>query len=367
MTLKRNVLIPDGDSTWALSVIHCLSQIENYNLFVLSNTKRTASKYSRYTSYYKFHERPADDSWVEIINAEIELNKIDVILPIAEKEITFFIKHKQDIYKNTKIIPWPKLRDYEIAIDKYRLSNFAKEHEIPHPRSYFISSEIDLENKISGINFPLLIKPLHQKGGEGIIKVNSEESLIQHLKRAHNGLFIQDYIKGYDIDCSVLCQDGEVLVYTIQKGNLQGDTTFAPQLAFDFLQNEHLLATVKLIMNKLNWSGIAHLDMRYDEKANNYKLIEINARFWGSIEASKFAGVNFPHLVISLAMGEELPKIDYKSFHYMRLKGVIKTVRRNPLFVFKRSYLLNNTETKTFIKDPLPTFHRFRDWLVRRF
>ena len=46
MSANQNILIPDGDSTWALSVMQCLSQAEGYNIFVLSSTKRTATKSS---------------------------------------------------------------------------------------------------------------------------------------------------------------------------------------------------------------------------------------------------------------------------------------------------------------------------------
>ncbi|MFT4805068.1 MAG: hypothetical protein ACI9YE_002283, partial [Psychroserpens sp.] len=72
MSANQNILIPDGDSTWALSVMQCLSQAEGYNIFVLSSTKRTATKFSSCTSYYKFYERTSDIEWIDIINSEIE-------------------------------------------------------------------------------------------------------------------------------------------------------------------------------------------------------------------------------------------------------------------------------------------------------
>ena len=35
--MTMNVLIPDGNSTWALSVINCLAEQSDIRLFVLSN------------------------------------------------------------------------------------------------------------------------------------------------------------------------------------------------------------------------------------------------------------------------------------------------------------------------------------------
>ncbi|MEM5564630.1 ATP-grasp domain-containing protein [Psychroserpens sp. AS72] len=367
MTVSCNVLIPDGDSTWALSVMQCLSQVEGYNIFVLSNKKRTATKYSKFTSYYKFYNRPDDEDWVDVINSEIEKHSITVVLPIAERELLFFINNGAKISSSARIIPLPNSKNFELAIDKKKLSDFANLHSLPHPNSFFITSETDTQDVLSKIQFPILVKPLDLKGGDGILKVNSKEKFESHIKKENRPIFIQEFIEGYDIDCSVLCQNGDVLSYTIQKGNLKGHNTFAPQLAFDFLQNDEVLNVAKLTMSKLNWSGIAHLDLRYDAKTKDYKLIEINARFWGSVEGSMFAGVNFPQKAVQLALNQELIDEDYKHIHYMRFKGVLKTIKRNPMFIFRRTYLMNNTETKTFLKDPLPTFYKFIEWLGRRF
>ena len=366
ITKSQNILIPDGDSTWALAVLQCLSAVKDYNIFVLSNTKRTATKYSKFTSYFKFFERQNDALWLDIINSEVKLHAIDVILPIAEKEISFFIKYNHKIAKSTSIIPLPELTNFEIAIDKRKLSDFAKANGIPHPNSLFMTSEIDYQETLSKIKFPILIKPLSLKGGDGIQKIETVEEFDNYLKKESYPILIQEYIDGYDIDCSVLCLDGVILNHTIQKGDLEGNNAFAPQLAFDFLKNEDVLKVAKQTMSRLNWSGIAHLDLRFDSKTNDFKLIEINARFWGSVEASKFAGINFPHEIIKLTLNEEVIKKGFESIHYMRLKGVFIKVKRNPLFIFRRGYLLNNTEVKMFLKDPLPTLYKFKEWLGRR-
>lgn len=364
MSERCSILIPDGDSTWALSVLHCLSQVEGYRFFVLSNKRRTPTKFSKYTSYYKYYERPDDESWLEIINTEIERNHISVVVPIAEQEVSFFIKHKTDISNIASVTALPGLREFEIAIHKNQLGEFAQSQGISHPKSFYLTSEDDASDVLPSLQFPILIKPLHQKGGDGIKRVNSES---EFPKLTNEPLFIQEYVEGYDIDCSVLCLDGKVLTYTIQKGNLAGSTTYAPQLGFDFLRNDDLLVMVKEVMSKLNWSGVAHLDLRYDQNTKDFKLIEINARFWGSVEASKVAGINFPHLLVQLALGNPINEKPYQHTSYMRLKGVVKSIKKHPTFIFKRKYLMNNTETRMFLKDPMPTLYRFTEWLGRRF
>ena len=366
MSMKLNVLIPDGDSTWAMAVIHCLSGFEDYSLFVLSNSKRTPAKYSKYISSYKYHERGSDKSWLDVLKKDIQLHQIDVVIPIAEREIAFFIEHKSVLSELTKIIPLPQLSAFQIASNKSRLSDFCSEQQLPHPKS--VLSHSDHINTInnSNIKFPILIKPLDMKGGDGIIKMDSLNDFVNKYNNIEDSIFIQGYISGYDIDCSVICGNGKILCHTIQRGNLKGHNDFAPQLGFDLYEDPQVLKVVEEVMLKLNWSGIAHLDLRYDEQLKRFCIIEINPRFWGSIGASLNAGVNFPDLCIQLALDKDIDRMIFESGHYMRLKGVIKTLKKRPGFIFKRKYLLDHSEVRSFIKDPLPTMYRFIEWLGRK-
>ena len=47
-----SVLIPDGESFFALPVVQCLGQIENVRIYVLSNNRTAAIRFSRYTTKY---------------------------------------------------------------------------------------------------------------------------------------------------------------------------------------------------------------------------------------------------------------------------------------------------------------------------
>lgn len=368
MSFNFHVLIPDGNSTWALTVMNCLSQNSDYKFFVLSDKKRTATKFSRYTSYYKYYKRTSDKEWLEIISREVVDQNISIIIPIAEDEIRFFINNSHLLPNSVKVIPLPKINSFETAINKYKLSCFLNEHNLPHPKCKFFSSFESYSIEDFELQFPVLVKPLDEKGGFGIVKFEDQKELDQYINKHSDfsELFIQEFIEGYDIDCSVLCLNGEILTHTIQKGNLLGQDSFAPQLCFEFLNNDELLSVVKQLMKALNWSGVAHIDLRYDENTNDYKIIEINARFWGSVEGSRFAGINFPDLAIQLTINNAIENTQYNEIEYMRLKGVLKSIKRKPSFLFKKNYLLNNSETTSFLKDPIPTFYRFIEWIERR-
>ncbi|NRA93660.1 MAG: ATP-grasp domain-containing protein, partial [Psychroserpens sp.] len=325
--------------------------------------------YSKFTSYYKYYERPSDEEWKSIVTQEVKANQIDVIVPIAEKEIRFFIANLDHFQSLTAVIPLPGMESFEIAIDKYQLSRFLETNNISHPKSLIIQKGDMLNEESFPLQFPVLMKPIHDKGGDGIERIDHFEALVDRINSNpdRDQFFIQEFINGFDIDCSVICESGNLLAYTVQKGNLVGHSPYAPQLGFQFFRNDEVLQTVKTAMEQLNWSGVAHIDLRYDERSKDYKIIEINARFWGSIDGSRVAGVNFPDLAIQLATHGSIGSNDFKDAEYMRLKGVLKSIKRDPSLLLKRKFLMDQTEVSSFLKDPMPIGYKFIEWLTRPF
>lgn len=60
------------------------------------------------------------------------------------------------------------------------------------------------------------------------------------------------------------------------------------------------------LLNSLNWHGVAEVEFKWDEKNKEFKLIEINPKFWASVEAALRAGVNFGYYLCEMAKGKEL-------------------------------------------------------------
>jgi predicted ATP-grasp superfamily ATP-dependent carboligase len=235
-----------------------------------------------------------------------------------------------------------------------------EENNLPCPKSIIIKT--NEFTKTDELNFPIVIKPvLGFRNGKGINFFESLNDVNSFFNRnIVNKLYLaQEYIEGYDIDCSVLCKDGEILVYTIQKGNLQGKSKFEPNIGVEFLYKEQLYHIVEKLMKSLNWSGIAHIDLRYDINDDAYKVIEINARFWLTVDLSLLAGVNFPYLYCLSSLKKEfsIPQTNFASF--LTLKGLVKKIKINPLFVFKFKYIFNNTSFRFAFTDPLPILYKF--------
>ncbi|OEK08549.1 hypothetical protein A8C32_03600 [Flavivirga aquatica] len=365
---KISILIPDGEAPVLMIVLNCLSEARGIKIHVMSNDKDIPMKHSKNVDKFSYYPKTdSETDLIDNINKEVEKYNIDLILPIFEDSIGIILKHKNLINSIDKLALLPSYANFNIANNKGNLTKLLEKNNLPYPKSKIIEKNIPFD--IKEIRYPVLVKPVEGIGGGlGIYVYKDEKEFTEFLNsdKFNCTYLAQDYVEGYDIDCSVLCKNGEIKAYTIQKANMHGVSKFEPQYGIEFLKEDVLYGIIKQLMKTLNWSGVAHIDMRYDKNTNEFKIIEVNPRFWGSVEASLLAGVNFPYLycAASLNYNFDIPK--YNFIKYLNMKGLIKSIKNNKSNLFKFNFILKNTPLKYSIKDPMPTLYRFNRFILRK-
>src|SRR5678815_1154177 len=58
------------------------------------------------------------------------------------------------------------------------------------------------------------------------------------------------------------------------------------------------------LLSALDWNGTAMVEYKQDRVTGQRYLMEINGRFWGSLQLAIDAGVDFPALLVAAALGE---------------------------------------------------------------
>ena len=66
--------------------------------------------------------------------------------------------------------------------------------------------------------------------------------------------------------------------------------------------------TTKLL-DHLKWHGVAMVEFKMDDRDGVPKLMEINGRFWGSLQLAIDAGVDFPEILLRIAKGETIEPV----------------------------------------------------------
>ena len=139
--------------------------------------------------------------------------------------------------------------------------------------------------------------------------VNRTESLMESLmdrKQGDDWPMIQEVVGGKGKGVSALCDHGTVVAWfaherlrdtcpTGSGSNLRRSIALTPRLQ---KPAERLLANLK-------WHGPAMVEFK-DDEINPPCLMEVNGRFWGSLQLAIDSGVNFPVLWLDLLSGKSI-------------------------------------------------------------
>ncbi|MDP4284778.1 MAG: ATP-grasp domain-containing protein [Bacteroidota bacterium] len=352
-----SVLIPDGESNYALSVLQCLSQKKNVRLFILSDDPWARVRFSRYPiQFISYTNVNGNEDRLTAITDAVKKTRADVVLPVDSQTMRLLSSNPGTLLQMTTIIPVPKIGDMDIAEDKWLLYLWLNENSIPCPSTILYRTDDGFDQELSKISFPVLIKPRKGSGGVGIEFFDNSSALYgfckEHVKSEE--FIIQYFINGYDIDCSVLCKEGKILSYTIQKGFLFEDKKVSWPSGIDFLYDLRIYNVVKDLVEKFNWSGIVHIDLRYDQQEDRVKVIEMNPRFWATVCASTFAGVNFPFMSCLAALKKNFPENEFQPKRVVRSGAAIKLLAKRILNRKQKDLYFDHSFIEFSLRDPLP-------------
>lgn len=371
------ILILDNNSPFVLPLVRSFSGYTKVKLDVLLATDQEPNNfiYSRYIRKI-YREVPlTEENFEGIITKYIKKSSADTIITTRESISKLIYQHRHTLGKIVKIPPVSDAKTLDTLYNKWELNRWLMENSFPYSMALPYSKELKTSDIINAFSFPILLKPLSGTGGTGIKLVNNTGDLISALSSDvinSDKYFIQEYIEGYDIDISFFAVDGKILFYTIQKGIITGYLTYSKGI--DFVRNKELFDLTSEIVSKLGFSGIAHLDFRYDNKKKTYVLIDFNSRYWSSMDGSRIRGVNFPVLGVAYSLGIQFTYPQYSSGTYYFANAARRTFLKNLFSKKKTPIKLHQTELRYLLIDPVPEmaqrFKRFTllisNWIGRK-
>ena len=351
-----SILIPDeSNKPLAYYAVACLKQAyPQVIVYVLESADDKGSDWgtfmrlSRYFKHvYKSKYRFEDSAYHEDVKGLIKKLNIDLIFPATELGFKYVSSHREDLSKLCKLIPLASHENLFTAFEKDRLGKFLMEQDISTPKT------MSLEEFQAGANieYPILLKPVQGFGGYGILKFDRPED-VKIPEKSRGPFIVQEFVKGYDIDCNVICKDGEIINYSIQK-SLINTQNFGPMNRLKFVHNQKVLDTVKEACKALNWTGVNHVDLMYSEEKDQVWIIEMNPRFWGSFLGNMKLNMNYAAMALGLVYGVDIKKVEYEEQIYIKHTEAFKD-----LFKGKKNYPWSQTSVDFFLADLAPTIER---------
>jgi predicted ATP-grasp superfamily ATP-dependent carboligase len=242
---------------------------------------------------------------------------------MEEETLLLMAKYHSEISQYTYLLS-PDLKKIEFARDKKNLMQFAETHGIPTPKTFQIPPSLTLPLKGGGegggadlysIPIPAVIKPRISSGSFGIVYVKRQEDLIPSYQSVHGQYpfpIIQEWIPDGEgtFGLSALFDEAsnikaafvhkKLRMYPVQGG---------PSTLREGVEHPQIMELGLSLLKSLNWVGVGMVEFKVDPRDGIPKLMELNPRFWGSLQLAIVSGVDFPYLILKMARRESFEPI----------------------------------------------------------
>ena len=234
-----------------------------------------------------------DDRVVDIINRCAESMPGLELVPSDCPSARLANRLRARLHAHVARIPDDAMLD--LFDNKWRFHQFCKERGLNVPATKLVASKEDLDfaSTAQEIGLPFIVKPLDQHGSAGVCVISSEqgyrERILDDEAYRFSPLLVQRYIRGIDIGLNLLSIGGKVQAIAVQRRDYPQNE----EARIRFLPNEYLRNAAFVICADSCYDGVMNVDARIEERTGLAYLFEVNPRFWVSLSASVWCGLNF--------------------------------------------------------------------------
>jgi predicted ATP-grasp superfamily ATP-dependent carboligase len=341
-------LILDANQRPALAITRSLGS-KGIPVVVADETDKTLAGSSKYCSETFKYPSPYENyqDFIGAIKDECLKRDIKVIFPVTEITTYFILKHREQ-FKDI-IIPFASIDKFDLLSNKIELIKLAINLNIPIPNTIIVTNNpthpinpIDSNNSINSINiinstltsaldsfstltstsalkslkFPLVLKPFRSRieTNEGWLSTSvsyaySKEELEKIIWEKpyfrDYPFLIQEYIEGEGQGVSALYNQGKLVTFFAHRRLREKPPSGGVSVLSESIEvNPFLKDISKRLLDNVSWHGVAMVEFKVSPDGSPY-LMEVNARFWGSLQLAIDSGIDFPWILYRMAIGEE--------------------------------------------------------------
>ncbi len=278
--------------------------------------------------------------FVEAVLAHIERHRFDIVLPVNAAEMMALARRKDSVIRFARFpfenyykllllhdkkyffeLMWgccdPGILPHSWSVGDQTppISDVIAKSGLPpvpyQPMENFASADHFI-NGNPGVVYPVVVKTRRATSAVGVFRVGNEAELRRACDRLDGAdIIIQENLAGRGVGISWVRWDTPALLHhfghkRVREYPISGGASTSRE-AWD-CEGHPLLAVMTGLLDRLDWHGVVMFELK--EMANgrgscDYKFLEANPRFWGSVPLEMVNGVNFPALLCRAALGED--------------------------------------------------------------
>ena len=330
-SMSKKVLVLGEDTRSFLSVIRSLGKA-GYEVDVVCYDRQSPTLKSKYISHAYFLNYQSSTQ-IEWLNALIELvkkEKYDALFPCDERAI-FPLFENKDKFPDTCVLAIPNEEVIEHLFDKDKTKQIAIKCGVPVARGEIITlKDKSFEQLQRQFGKKFVVKPTLSFKSEELSKrqkveiIDEPKQLTEYTRYIDSAdqYLVEEYFTGIGEGVSLLAIDGKVQHMfahsRVNEPRAGGGSSYRKAIPVDAGMAE---SCIKLC-EATKFNGVGMFEFKKNEQTGAWILIEVNARFWGSLPLAVHAGIDFPADYAKSLFGElnvrKLPNTQYNFKAYAR-------------------------------------------------
>lgn len=317
---SKTVIVTDGEQRAALATVRSLGP--RYRCVVTASARASISAASRFCARSVLVPDALKEpgAFAESIVDLAAKQDAAVVLPISEQSLLAILPERAALAP--AVIPFPDLQAFSALCDKRRLLEQAAQLGIRTPAQRVIDNVNTCDSiDLGELQYPIVIKPARSVAANGnghakftvfyAVDANTLRRKVRSMPAAAFPLLLQQRIVGPGVGVFLLLWEGKLLAQFAHKRLCEkppwgGVSVYRESIGLD----EKLLERSRALLEHFGWHGVAMVEYKRDSATGEDYLMEVNGRFWGSLQLAIDSGVDFPRLLMASALGESVKPVD---------------------------------------------------------
>jgi len=276
--------------------------------------------YSRHVFSRVRYPHPAQglDAFGDAVRSIFRAARYDVVLATDDYVTTALSAMAQRLDLGVRVV-LPPHDALTISRDKYETMRLAESLGVATPATHLITSADDLARVKNRTRYPCVMKLRRGAAAVGMVIANNAEELaeayasrprVSDVVFDYDEILVQEHITGEVNEVCALFNHGEPRAALTQRRIVMYPRAGGAGILSQTTRKPELIKQAVRFLRALNWHGPAQVEFIIDHATGKASILEINGRFWATVELSVRAGIDFPLLACRMAIDGDIPETD---------------------------------------------------------
>jgi predicted ATP-grasp superfamily ATP-dependent carboligase len=309
----QKVLVLDANQRSALAVIRSMGR-RGMHVIAGDHVSAPIGGASRYAAATVQYANPAEHPtrFAEQIAALVGRLDIGVVIPATDLT-TMLLVSQPEVIRPARLAA-PPAQSYEALTDKRALVELAGTIDVAVPGTRVARNAAEIREAAEEFGYPLVLKPARSRYLRSDRVVATSVRIVNsapELARALDALpwlddmpcLAQQFIPGHGAGIFALWgPDGPVAWFAHKRLREKPPSGGVSVLSESVGVDSVMQSMAARLLSASRWLGVAMIEFRVTDAGVPY-LMEVNGRFWGSLQLAIDSGIDFPWLLFQLVTG----------------------------------------------------------------